>query len=54
MPFWLARRRDGQDEDAIQRFDPRFWTVNFPRPMMASVVTFAPDLAVTLSDHEYQ
>ncbi len=21
------------------RFDPRFWTVNFPRPMMASVVT---------------
>ena len=43
MPFWLARRRDGQDEDAIQRFDPRFWTVNFPRPMMASVVTTAPD-----------
>lgn len=43
MPFWLARRRDGQDEDTIQRFDPRFWTVNFPRPMMASVVTTAPD-----------
>ena len=27
----------------ISRFDPRFWTVNFPRPMMASVVTTAPD-----------
>lgn len=27
----------------IQRFDPRFWTVNFPRPMLASVVTTAPD-----------
>jgi len=25
------------------RFDPRFWTVNFPRPMMASVITTAPD-----------
>lgn len=27
----------------IKRFDPRFWTVNFPRPMMASVVSTAPD-----------
>ncbi|MEO1968846.1 MAG: DUF2460 domain-containing protein [Sphingomonadaceae bacterium] len=43
MAFWLARERNGQDVDAIQRFDPRFWTVNFPRPMMASVVTTAPD-----------
>ena len=43
MAFWLARHRTGQDEDAIQRFDPRFWTVNFPRPMMASVTTIAPD-----------
>ena len=43
MAFWLARTRTGQDTDAIQRFDPRFWTVNFPRPMMASVVTPAPD-----------
>ena len=37
------RTRDGQDTDWIQRFDPRFWTVNFPRPMMASVVTTGPD-----------
>src|SRR6476469_2876252 len=43
MPFWLARERRGQDSDWIQRFDPRFWTVNFPRPMMASVVTPGPD-----------
>ncbi|ANY18807.1 hypothetical protein A6F68_00272 [Tsuneonella dongtanensis] len=43
MPFWLARERCGQDSDWIQRFDPRFWTVNFPRPMMASVVTTGPD-----------
>ncbi|MGX7951412.1 DUF2460 domain-containing protein [Tsuneonella sp. HG249] len=43
MPFWLARERRGQDSDWIQRFDPRFWTVNFPRPMMASVVTTGPD-----------
>ena len=25
------------------RFDPRFWTLNFPRPMMASVVTTGPE-----------
>ncbi len=43
MAFWLARRRNGQDSEWIQRFDPRFWTVNFPRPMMASVVTTAPN-----------
>ncbi|WP_370033658.1 DUF2460 domain-containing protein [Qipengyuania mesophila] len=43
MAFWLARERNGQHCDHIQRFDPRFWTVNFPRPMMASVVTTAPD-----------
>ena len=43
MAFWLARNRRGQDSDYIQRFDPRFWTVNFPRPMMASVVTEGAD-----------
>ncbi len=43
MSFWLARERNGQQSDTIQRFDPRFWTVDFPRPMMASVVTTAPD-----------
>ncbi len=39
MAFWLAKERRGQASDWIQRFDPRFWTVDFPRPMMASVVT---------------
>jgi uncharacterized protein (TIGR02217 family) len=43
MAFWLARSREGQDSDFIQRFDPRFWTVNFPRPMNACVVSTAPD-----------
>ncbi|HTM96685.1 MAG TPA: TIGR02217 family protein, partial [Croceibacterium sp.] len=43
MAFWLARKREGQDSDYIQRFDPRFWTVNFPRPMIATVVTTGTD-----------
>ncbi len=43
MAFWLCRSRDGQASDHVQRFDPRFWTVDFPRPMMASVITAAPD-----------
>lgn len=43
MAFWLADRRDGQDSDWLQRFDPRFWTVNFPRPMMAALTCPAPD-----------
>ncbi|MFV0622958.1 TIGR02217 family protein [Sphingomonas sp. ac-8] len=43
MGYWLARERTGQAEDVLTRFDPRFWTVNFPRPMMASVVSTAPD-----------
>jgi uncharacterized protein (TIGR02217 family) len=52
MPFWLAREREGQETDYIQRFDPRFWTVDFPRPAMASVVTTAPDaLRATVEFH---
>ena len=43
MAYWLAKKREGQETDFIQRFDPRFWTVDFPRPMMASVVSTAPD-----------
>lgn len=43
MAFWLASARGGAETDWIQRFDPRFWTVNFPRPMMAAVTTPAPD-----------
>lgn len=29
----------GVDAGFIKRFDPRFWTVNFPRPMMAAATT---------------
>ena len=43
MAFWLCDAREGQDSDWIQRFDPRFWTIDFPRPMMASAVVIAPD-----------
>lgn len=43
MAFWLARERRAQESSYMQRFDPRFWTVNFPRPAMASVVTTGPD-----------
>lgn len=47
MAWCLARPLGGADEhrsrSVITRFDPRFWTVDFPRPMMASVVTTAPD-----------
>ena len=52
MAYWLARQRNGQETDFIQRFDPRFWTVDFPRPMMGCVVTTAPDaLRVDLECH---
>lgn len=54
MAYWLAKQRNGQQSDVIQRFDPRFWTVDFPRPMMASVVTTAPDaLRVEIECHHH-
>ena len=43
MSFWLAARRTAQATSFIQRFDPRFWTVDFPRPMIAAATTPAPD-----------
>ena len=43
MAFWLAKQRTGQHTSYIQRFDPRFWTVNFPRPVMASVISTGAD-----------
>ncbi|MEG3176617.1 DUF2460 domain-containing protein [Sphingomonas sp. RB3P16] len=43
MAYWLAAERTVQSESVITRFDPRFWTVNFPRPMMAAVTTLAAD-----------
>ncbi|WP_066798790.1 DUF2460 domain-containing protein [Sphingomonas soli] len=43
MGWWLASERKGQIEGVLSRFDPAYWTVDFPRPMMASVTTTAPD-----------
>lgn len=43
MAYWLAKERRGQQSSWLQRFDPRFWTINFPRPAMASVITTGPD-----------
>jgi uncharacterized protein (TIGR02217 family) len=43
MGHWLATPADAQVKSTIKRFDPRFWTVNFPRPMMAAVTTAPPD-----------
>jgi len=54
MGEWLAspgsaRRAPG----TVKRFDARYWCVDFPRPMMASVVTTAPDaLRVTAVFHK--
>jgi len=48
MRHWLAGDADAerarrQATGWIKRFDPRFWTVNLPRPMMAAVTTTAAD-----------
>ncbi|WP_188064613.1 DUF2460 domain-containing protein [Sphingobium sp. KCTC 72723] len=43
IDYWLADARQGQEARWMKRFAPTHWTVNFPRPMMASVVTTAPD-----------
>lgn len=50
--FWLANAADSLRHDTIARFDPRYWTTNFPRPMMASLTTPAPDsLAIDCAFH---
>lgn len=43
MPYWLASERTVQADGVISRFDPAYWTVNFPRPMMAAVTNPAAD-----------
>jgi len=43
MGWRLAARGERAGTGWIKRFDPAFWTVNFPRPMMAAVTTAAPD-----------
>jgi uncharacterized protein (TIGR02217 family) len=43
MGHWLAPRGAARQTGFVKRFDARLWTVNFPRPMMASVVTTGPN-----------
>lgn len=40
---WLATESDQMRQSTIRRFDPRFWTVDFPRPMMAAITTPSHD-----------
>jgi len=42
MRHWLATPADQVRRDWLKRFDARFWTVDFPRPMMAAATTPAP------------
>lgn len=39
MRHWLASAEDQGRKRWVRRFDPRFWTVDFPRPMMAAVTS---------------
>ncbi len=43
MAFWLAPPLSARSYETVRRFDPRLWTVNFSRPMMASIVSTASD-----------
>ena len=43
MGHWLAPPGAAKQTGFVRRFDARLWSVNFPRPMMASVVTTGPD-----------
>lgn len=47
--WWLSRGEEAARWGRsrwISRFDPRLWLVDFPRPMMASVVTDGPETLV--------
>jgi uncharacterized protein (TIGR02217 family) len=43
MPYWLAAPGERRTTSFIKRFDARFWSVDFPRPIMAAVITTAPN-----------
>lgn len=43
MPYSLSVPESARQLGFVKRFDALFWSVNFPRPMMASVVTTGPD-----------
>lgn len=42
MGWWLASRSSARVSTCVKRFDPVYWTVDFPRPMMASVTDTGP------------
>ncbi|MEO0413207.1 MAG: DUF2460 domain-containing protein [Pseudomonadota bacterium] len=53
--YYLSQGDAALRRSVVKRFDPRYWTVNFPRPMMASVVNSAPDaLRLDLTFLRYQ
>ena len=43
MGHWLAPPGAAKAYSWVKRFDARYWTVDFPRPMMASVATTGPN-----------
>jgi uncharacterized protein (TIGR02217 family) len=43
MGHWLAPAGSAKTLATVKRFDARYWTIDFPRPMMASVVTTGPN-----------
>ena len=43
MGWWLASAKDQGRRDWLNRFPPAYWTVNFPRPMMAAATTLGDD-----------
>lgn len=42
MGWWLAERANARVHTWVKRFDPVYWTVDFPRPMMAAVTSTGP------------
>ncbi len=50
--WWRSEAADQGRKRWIKRFDPRWWLVDFPRPMMASVVTSGTETVVV--DLEFQ
>jgi uncharacterized protein (TIGR02217 family) len=42
MAYWLATADSQRTTTWVKRFDPVYWEVNFPRPMMAAVTTTGP------------
>ncbi|WP_294196750.1 DUF2460 domain-containing protein [uncultured Sphingomonas sp.] len=43
MGHWLTTARAEQAAGVMTRFDPQYWTVDFPRPMVAAATTIAAD-----------